>query len=502
MTEKLDSCVITFGCRLNTVESEHIKNVLKDNDIDDVIVVNTCAVTAEAERQARQAIRKLKLAHPERRIIVTGCAATINRALYEAMPQVDCVVLNEHKYEAQSFLSDAHAGVATEGGPLNGHAGVAVECENQSGGPQNVNKSSAHAPAAPSNALPMYSPRLLPQFEGKSRAFLQIQTGCDNFCTFCVTRLARGKSISVPLVQILEQAKQFTDMGYKEINLTGVNICSYKDEAHSLAHLITRLLSEFPEDVRIRLSSLDPCAIDDALLGVMREKRVLPHWHLSLQSGDATVLSKMLRRHTPEDVVRVVDRVRGVRPEIALGADVITGFPGETPEMFDNTCALVERCGIALLHVFPYSDRPGTVAETMTNKVPQPVKVERAKRLRRIGEQILRDEQHKLIGQIVDVFVEKDIRPEHDKMNEHLDGFGRDENKLYTGKTEHSEPSEMNKNLDSVGKDANKLYAGKTEHFFHIAVSGDDVPIGRYVKVKIDGILRTGWLCGQQTSKS
>ncbi|MDR1208318.1 MAG: tRNA (N(6)-L-threonylcarbamoyladenosine(37)-C(2))-methylthiotransferase MtaB [Holosporales bacterium] len=435
--------VITFGCRLNTFESEHIKHVLKQNDLHDVIVVNTCAVTAEAERQARQAIRKLKLAHPDKRIVVTGCAATISREAFEGMPQVDRVISNEQKDDPQLFAKALTAGILPS--EERSFAQLKEHSPYQSKERGQLEERSAEQ----LNVLS--SQKFIPNFEGKSRAFLQIQTGCDNCCSFCVIRIARGKSVSYPISQILAQAQQFADKGYQEINLTGVNITSFDSEGHRLAELINLLLEKIPT-VRIRLSSLDPGELNDALYDVMRNERVLPHWHLSIQSGDSTVLARMLRRHTPDDIVSIVNRVRQTRPEIAIGADIIVGFPGETQDMFENSCALVRKCKIALLHVFPYSERPGTVASTLPQKVPPRIKVERAQLLRQIGTDVLREVLQLLVGTEVVAFVEQEM------------------------------PSELSVNEAPC-------YSGKTEHFFRITICGQGAPIGRFVKVQVERIL-------------
>jgi threonylcarbamoyladenosine tRNA methylthiotransferase MtaB len=420
MSNKESSQVITFGCRLNTFESEYIKNVLKHNNLHDIIVVNTCAVTAEAERQARQTIRRLKNAHPDKRIVVTGCAATIDRRTYENMPQVDCIITNDEKNNPQRFV----AALSSQDATLS-------------------TKDAAHI-------LPVYAPQFVPKFEGKSRAFLQIQTGCNNCCSFCIIRLARGKSVSYPLSQILAQARQLVDQGYQEINLTGVNITSFRSEHGGLGELLQLLLRTLP--VRFRLSSLDPAELNDALYDAMHDERVLPHWHLSLQSGDSTVLARMLRRHTPDDIIRTSERVRAIRPEIALGADIIAGFPGETQDMFENSCRLVRQCEISLLHVFPYSERPNTVASTLPQKVSLQIRNERAKELRLVGHEVLHKVMQNLVGKIVDVFVEQK-----------------------SGKGE---------------------WEGKTVHFFHITVRGDNIPIGQFIPVKIGGVLDNDRLLG------
>jgi threonylcarbamoyladenosine tRNA methylthiotransferase MtaB len=362
--------VVTFGCRLNTYESERIKQQIKH--IDDVIVVNTCAVTAEAERQARQAIRKLHKENPEKRIIVTGCSATLNKSAYETMPQVYAVVTNQEKEYIQLVLKNM--------------------------------KNPDFLPVFNANVEKLE----LLGFEGRARAFLQIQTGCDHCCSFCVVRKARGPSKSFSISQIVEQAIAFARQGYLEINLTGVNITSFNSEGYTLGMLIQLLLSKLPKNVRIRLSSLDPADIGDDLLNVLRNNRVLPHLHLSLQSGDDFVLKKMLRRHTSESAACAIAKVREIRPDIVLGCDIICGFPTETDEMFEETCRFVERNNIPLLHVFPYSDRPGTVAQSLLPKVTKVVKKNRARRLRGIGRGLLEKTMEAWVGAQVNMLVEKE----------------------------------------------------------------------------------------------
>lgn len=342
--------VITFGCRLNTYESERIRQRLVEQKAHDIIVVNTCAVTAEAERQARQMIRRLKKENPESRIVVTGCSATINQKMYESMDEVSSVVVNEQKENLELFLP------------------------------------------AGADSLPVFNhPRsdMLSGFEGRARAFLQVQMGCDHYCSFCVIHIARGPSKSVPFEQILQQAQIFADQGFREINLTGVDICSFRDGELTLGKLVLRLLEELPEQVCLRLSSLDPAAIDEALYQALENPRLLPHWHLSIQSGDDTILRKMIRRHTAADVYTVIEKARTIRPDMVFGSDFIVGFPQETEDMFLNTCQLVEECRIALLHIFPYSDRPGTAALTLTPKIPHVIQKERLHTLSELGQKIL-----------------------------------------------------------------------------------------------------------------
>lgn len=368
MTAESGPCVVTFGCRLNSYESERIRQALRAECIDDVIVVNTCAVTAEAERQARQKIHQLARRNPGARIVVTGCSATVHPEMYARLPGVVRVLPNAYKSNVALFTH----------------------------------------PDRPIEALPVAPPQALFGFEGRARAFLQIQMGCNNYCSFCLIRVARGKAYSLPVEAILEQARGFVVQGFREINLTGVDICSFRsDDGGALGQLLLRLLDALPEDVFLRLSSLDPAAIDADMYTALQEPRVLPYWHLSIQSGDDLILRSMLRRHTAAMVKDVVARARAVRPETVLGSDLIVGFPGETAAMFAHTMELVEQCKIALLHVFPYSDRPGTVAEGLQPKVPQVEKKDRLQQLVACGARVLQGVAERCIGQEILCMVEK-----------------------------------------------------------------------------------------------
>lgn len=396
------SIVLTFGCRLNTLESEKIKQDLRE--CDDVIVVNTCAVTAEAERQARQAIRKLRREHPHHRLIVTGCSATLQKEMYEAMPEVDAVVVNADKPQLVAL---------------------------------NVPDSRASPPPDTSFSS------LLSGFEGRARAFLQIQNGCDNACTFCAIRLARGRSVSFPFEEILQQAQAFADQGYQELTLTGVDIASYQHSDRTLGVLVLELLARLPDQIRLRLSSLDPARVDETLLEAFQNPRLLPYAHLSLQSGDATVLKRMARRHTPERVLEAVSKIRAHRPDVLFGADIIVGFPGETEAMFQNTCQLVREGNIAWLHLFPYSDRPGTVAESLTPKLPMVEKKRRLQELRSVGQELLESIMTRQVGTTVEALVEK-----------------------VEGGTAF----------------------GKTAHFLPFTVPAPNLPVGQFVSLLVTGV--------------
>ncbi len=342
--------VLTFGCRLNAYESEIIRGhaaVLADT-----VVVNTCAVTAEAERQARQAIRRLVRQRPGSPIVVTGCAVQIDPAGWAALPGVSRVLGNAEKLKPESWTADAPAAVSD-------------------------------IMAARETA-----PQLVTEFAGRARAFVQVQQGCDHRCTFCVIPFGRGPSRSVPVGAVVAQARALVEAGYQELVLTGVDIASYGPDLPgrpTLGQLVRRLLALVPELPRLRLSSLDPAAIDDELWRLLAEQpRLMPHLHLSLQAGSDLILKRMRRRHLAADARAAIQRARAFRPGIAIGADLIAGFPTETESLFRETLDFLDEAELPFLHVFPYSERPGTPAARMP-AVPKPVRRERAARLRAAG---------------------------------------------------------------------------------------------------------------------
>ncbi|MGA8760326.1 MAG: tRNA (N(6)-L-threonylcarbamoyladenosine(37)-C(2))-methylthiotransferase MtaB [Stellaceae bacterium] len=362
--------IITFGCRLNAFESEVIRRAAATAGLEGAIIVNTCAVTAEAERQARQAIRRARRNHPETQIIVTGCAAELAPERYAEMPEVDRVLDNRAKLRAQSY-----------GGA------EAVDPD--------LNETAGH---------------LLDSFDGRARAFLQVQQGCDHRCTFCIIPYARGASHSVPIGVIAEQARRSVEAGYREIVLTGVDLTAYGGDlpgAPSLGQMVRRLMAAVPDLARLRLSSLDPSEIDDELWRLIGEEpRLMPHLHLSLQAGDDLILKRMKRRHSRADAIAAARQAHDLRPEMALGADLIAGFPTETEEMFRRSLDLVAECRLTFVHVFPYSPRPGTPAARMP-PVPGAAVKERAGRLRQAGEAALSADLNSRIGSETDVLIEQ-----------------------------------------------------------------------------------------------
>ena len=371
--------ILTFGCRLNAYESEIIRNHTQAAGIDDLVIVNTCAVTAEAERQARQAIRRARRSKPDAKIVVTGCAAQINPEQYGAMDEVDIVLGNEEKLRAESWS-------ALENG----------EPEIRVNDIMSITETANH---------------LISGFDDRARAFVQIQQGCDHRCTFCIIPFGRGPSRSTAVGEIVRQVRSLVENGYKEVVLTGVDLTDYGKDlpGHpSLGNLCRRLLMQVPDLPRLRLSSLDPVEIDDDLFGLIEtEARLLPYFHLSLQAGDDMVLKRMKRRHNREDAIKVCDRIRATRPDATFGADLIAGFPTETDEMFENTLAIIDECDLTHLHVFPYSERGDTPAAKMP-AVPKKIRRERAARLRAAGEVRLSDLLKTRIGKTASVLIEKD----------------------------------------------------------------------------------------------
>jgi threonylcarbamoyladenosine tRNA methylthiotransferase MtaB len=349
--------IVTFGCRLNAYESEAIRARVGEAGLADAVIFNTCAVTGEAVRQSRQAIRKARRAKPNARIIVTGCAAQTEPQTYADMPEVDLVLGNVEKLAVQSY-ADFGASLAER---------VLVN-----------DIMSVRETAA----------QFVDSFEGRARAFLQIQNGCDHRCTFCIIPYGRGNSRSVPMGAVIEEARRLAHAGFAEIVLTGVDLTAYGADlpgSPSLGALVRKLLKLVPELKRLRLSSIDSIEADAELMrAIAEEERLMPHFHLSAQSGDDLILKRMKRRHSRGDTIAFCEAVRRLRPEAAFGADLIAGFPTESEIMFENTLKLVDEAGLSTLHVFPFSPRKGTPAARMP-QVPKPVAKARAAQLRAKG---------------------------------------------------------------------------------------------------------------------
>jgi threonylcarbamoyladenosine tRNA methylthiotransferase MtaB len=371
--------ILTFGCRLNAFESEVMRGHAGAAGLGDAVIVNTCAVTAEAERQARQAIRRARRERPGARIIVTGCGAQIDPAGYAAMPEVDHVLGNAEKLRAESFRRLADG------------ASARIVVDDIMG----VRETAGH---------------LVAGFGERARAFLQVQQGCDHRCTFCIIPFGRGPSRSVPMGEIAQQVRALVDGGTREIVLTGVDITAYGGDLPgkpALGQMVRRLLAQVPELPRLRLSSLDPVEVDDELVRLIgSEPRLMPHLHLSLQSGDDLILKRMKRRHSRGDAIDLCARLRAARPDVVLGADLIAGFPTESAPMFENTLRLVEECDLTFLHVFPYSARRGTPAARMP-QVAGALRRERAAQLRAAGNDARRRFFASRIGRDSLVLVEK-----------------------------------------------------------------------------------------------
>jgi len=384
--------LITFGCRLNLAESETMRAEASRAGLHDAVIVNTCAVTNEAVAQARQTIRRLRRDHPERRIIVTGCAAQTDSEMFAEMPEVDRVLGNDDKMRADAWQDTRRAFDVDDGEK------VAV---------------------ADIMAVREMAPHLVEGFHnGLPRAFVQVQNGCDHRCTFCIIPFGRGNSRSVAMGPAVDQVRKLVENGCPEIVLTGVDITSYGADlpgAPKLGSLVKQILKHVPELKRLRLSSIDSVEADRDLLDVIADdERLMPHLHLSLQAGDDLILKRMKRRHSRADAMAFCDQVQRLRPDTAFGADLIAGFPTETDGMFANSLALVEECDLTFLHVFPYSKRPGTPAAKMPQVEGRVIK-ERAKRLREAGDAALKRRLASEAGKMRHVLIESAVqgRTEH-----------------------------------------------------------------------------------------
>ncbi|MFL6831429.1 MAG: tRNA (N(6)-L-threonylcarbamoyladenosine(37)-C(2))-methylthiotransferase MtaB [Xanthobacteraceae bacterium] len=387
--------VVTFGCRLNAYEGEVIRRQAQAAGLSDTLIVNTCAVTAEAVRQSRQAIRRLKREHPATRIVVTGCAAQTEPETFANMPEVALVLGNEEKLSAASWR--AHGDVLARASLLAAEEKVAVNDI------MAVTDTAAH---------------LIDGLEGRARAFVQVQNGCDHRCTFCIIPYGRGNSRSVPMGEVVAQVRRLCTRGYREVVLTGVDLTGYGANlpgAPKLGTLVKQILKHVPELPRLRLSSIDSVEADRDLLDAFAsDGRLMPHLHLSLQAGDDLILKRMKRRHLRADAIAFCETVRRLRPDVVFGGDIIVGFPTESEDMFARSLDLVDACGLTHLHVFPFSPRPGTPAARMPQIRREVVKA-RARRLREKGEVALRRHLEAQVGARRQVLIESDElgRTEH-----------------------------------------------------------------------------------------
>jgi threonylcarbamoyladenosine tRNA methylthiotransferase MtaB len=381
--------IVTFGCRLNAFESEVIAREAESAGLTETIVVNSCAVTNEAVAQARQSIRRLKRERPQARIVVTGCAAQTQPEMFSGMTEVDRVLGNDDKMRGEAWRAARTA--------LDAGAGFGIA-------------QSEKIAVSDIMAVTEMAPHLVEGFQkGLPRVFVQVQNGCDHRCTFCIIPYGRGNSRSVPMGAVVSQVRALVERGHAEIVLTGVDLTSYGADlpgAPKLGLLTKQILRHVPELQRLRISSIDSIEVDRDLLDVIAEDgRLMPHLHLSLQSGDDLILKRMKRRHSRIDAIEFCAQVRRLRPEIALGADIIAGFPTESEEMFARSEDLSEECELTFLHVFPYSPRPGTPAARMP-QVPGEKIRERAKRLRATGEATLRRRLTSELGKARQVLIE------------------------------------------------------------------------------------------------
>lgn len=374
------SQVITLGCRLNSYESEVMRGHAENAGLDGAIIVNTCAVTAEAVRTARQTIRRAAKDNPDAPIIVTGCAAQIDAQMFAEMPEVERVIGNHEKMQADTWK------------PVDLLGGTEKVRVNDI---MSVKETAGH---------------LIDGMEGRARAYVQVQNGCDHRCTFCIIPYGRGNSRSVPAGDVVRMVQRLVETGHHEIVLTGVDLTSWGSDLPGqpeLGNLVQRVLKLVPDLQQLRISSIDAIEMDAALFDVMSDPRIAPFMHLSLQHGDNLMLKRMKRRHSREQAIELATRLRSLRPDMALGADIIAGFPTETEAAFENSLNLIDDCNIAFLHAFPYSPRPGTPAARMPQLDKGLIK-ERAARLRAAGQAALVKHLEHHIGKEADILVERD----------------------------------------------------------------------------------------------
>jgi threonylcarbamoyladenosine tRNA methylthiotransferase MtaB len=366
--------IVTFGCRLNAYESEAVRARAGEAGLSNAIIFNTCAVTAEAVRQSRQAIRKARRDNPASKIIVTGCAAQTEPQTYVEMQEVDLVLGNAEKLDVKNYFINERVRVNDI---------------------MSVRETAS---------------QMVDSFDGRARAFLQVQNGCDHRCTFCIIPYGRGNSRSVGVGEVIAEARRLTEAGFSEIVLTGVDLTSYGHDlpsAPTLGALVRKILKLVPELKRLRISSIDSIEADDELMrAIAEEERLMPHFHLSAQSGDDMILKRMKRRHSRKDTIEFCGAVRRLRPDVAFGADLIAGFPTETDAMFENTRALIDDAGLSYLHIFPFSPRKGTPAARMP-QTAKPLVKQRAAQLRTKGNEALSARMRALVGSEQMLLVEK-----------------------------------------------------------------------------------------------
>ena len=436
--------LITLGCRLNAAESEMMRMLAGGEE--DLVIVNSCAVTNEAVRQTRQAIRKAKRARPDARIFVTGCAAQVEPETFAAMPEVSRVLGNREKFEAGSFGRSVRAEPA-ESLPS------PARLEENDGFRQALAEGSGDGGAdvrvSDIMAVRETAPHLVSGFAERSRAFVEVQNGCDHRCTFCIIPFGRGNSRSVPAGLVVDRIRALAEQGFQEVVLTGVDVTSYGPDLPgepSLGLLIERILRLVPDLPRLRLSSLDCIEMDDRLFELAAgEPRFMPHLHMSFQAGDDLVLKRMKRRHSRAQAVETVARLKERRPEIAIGADLIAGFPTETETMHENSLRLIDECDIVMGHIFPYSPKKGTPAARMPQVAPDIVK-KRARQLREASARRRSEWLKTLVGTRQKVLVERE------------DGSGHAENfapvRVHGGETKHQVGSVIETTLTKVDNDS------------------------------------------------
>jgi threonylcarbamoyladenosine tRNA methylthiotransferase MtaB len=412
--DETDNKIITFGCRLNAFESEAIKNAVAESGEKNLIVFNSCAVTSQAEKDLRSSIRKARKENPHAKIVVTGCAAQIDPQKYAKMAEIDLVLGNIEKSSSKSYKSDFKI---TKNSTKNVNENLEILhkdaiFDNHQKSKNNFITDEEHSKIKVNDIMSVRdtAPQLVSYFENQTRAFLEIQNGCNHRCTFCIIPYGRGNSRSVPLGEIVKQSQKMVEAGHKEIVLTGVDISDYGKDLPipiTLSQMIRRLLKAVPNLVRLRLSSVDVAEIDEEFFEILAsESRLMPYLHLSVQAGDDKILKQMKRRHNRQNILDFCEKARKIRPEMTFGADIIAGFPTENDAMFQNSLSLISEADLIFTHIFPYSSREGTPASKMP-QLEQKIIKERAKILREAGSAQLQKYLQKQIGHEFEVLLEK-----------------------------------------------------------------------------------------------